>query len=156
MNEFHGKPIVDSTEDLTLSIAKRHINAAQQSHPGECAIAQCLLKYKGVVDVRIGTGIALVEYKDKVIRYQIDKEDAKKITAFDHANYFQPGTIMFHPPGKKIGSRVGEKHGSETREGKASTARGQDRSTRSSARTDKSGWQYITVPGEQIGEAWES
>lgn len=99
---LNKKPISDAVSPLVFSVTRRDVNKGKTQDPMSCAIAQGLNCKKDVVSVRIGQRVALVEYKDRVVRYEIDKEDTRKIAAFDAARYFQPGQYTLKIPTKKI------------------------------------------------------
>lgn len=121
MKYFHGKLIIDSKIPLVVPISRRDINKAIPRNNQCCAIAQSLKRMPDIEEVRVGKLIVLVEKRELVWRYQIEKEDSKKVEAFDIANYFQPGPITLIPPKRKTESRIGTKRGSNKREGKART-----------------------------------
>lgn len=113
--------VVDGTTPLVLKVTQKDIDKATQADAGSCAIAQCLLRHKGVVDVRIGASTAFVDYTDRVERYVIETADRQRLAVFDRDGYFAPGTYTLQPPppGRQIGDRVGMASGSNTRKGKA-------------------------------------
>lgn len=113
--------VVDATTPLVLKVTQKDIDQAVQRDAGECAIARCALRQKGIVDVRIGASRAFVDYDDRVERFVIDRETSQRLAVFDKDDYFAPGTYILQPPppGKQIGDRVGGASGSNTRRGRA-------------------------------------
>lgn len=102
VRSINKKPIADATEVLTFSVTRKDVNNGKSKDPMSCAIAQGLNGKKDVISVRIGQRVALVEYRDRVVRYGIRSEDTRKIAAFDAARYFQPGSYMLEIPKKKL------------------------------------------------------
>lgn len=98
-----GKELFDATESMDIRVTRRDLKKAKTKDPMSCALAQGCLHDKHVLSARIGVKIALIEMDDRVIRFSVTPEDAKKIRAFDNANYFQPGTYTLHPPITKLG-----------------------------------------------------
>ena len=88
----------DAKAPLSITVTRRDVDRAVRKDATSCALANGALHCREVISARIGAEIALIEFKDKVIRYGIKREDQKKIRAFDAANYFQPDTYQLVPP----------------------------------------------------------
>jgi hypothetical protein len=98
-----GKPIRDAKTSFKVRVTKRDVNKAKQARSMSCAIAKGASRTANIVSVRIGVKVALIEFKDHVERYEIQKGDTERIRAFDYAKYFQPGTIELMPPTRRLG-----------------------------------------------------
>lgn len=98
-----GKPISDAKIPIDIYVSKKDGAKGKKRNPMSCAIARSMLNKEHVVSVRIGAKIALVEYKDRVIRYGLDNDDSDKIRLFDRTKYFKPGRVHLIPPKTKLG-----------------------------------------------------
>lgn len=130
-------PVVDGQGIFEVEVSNRSISKAKKecaAIPKEyterekaketakkCAIAQSIKQIPGVTGVRIGKTAVFVHFKDRIVRWALHPEDKKKIEAFDHAKWFQAGPVRFIEHPTPLGSRSGEKCGSNKREGKART-----------------------------------
>ncbi len=104
--KLNGKPIVDAAQGMIVRVTKRDVGKAVQKCPNMCAIANGCMHHSDVISARIGGKVALIELKDKVVRYSIKGEDQKKIRAFDAAKYFQSGTYELVVPKIPLGERT--------------------------------------------------
>ncbi len=104
--KLNGKVIEDAKENFTFSVTRQDCKKGKQKDPASCALAKGLCRKSGVVSVRIGGRIALVEYKNKVLRFSLKNEDQKKVRAFDAAKYFQPDEYELIPPKVPIGPKT--------------------------------------------------
>lgn len=98
MKQLNGKPVVNAKSHMVVRVMPKDIKKAIQCDPEHCAIAQGCLHHDGVVSVRIGQRVVLVEQKKQVLRYNLTAQDSKKIKAFDAAGYFQPDVYELVPP----------------------------------------------------------
>lgn len=102
-NSLNKKPISDATEPFRVKITSRDVKKGSKTNPMSCALARGMTRSDKIVSVRIGAEVALIEYKKEVKRYNLKREDTKKIRAFDNSGYFQPGEYELVPPKKKLG-----------------------------------------------------
>lgn len=98
-----GKPIMDAKAPMKVKVTRRDINKAKKASPMSCALAKGLTRDEHIVSVRVGVKVALVEFKDRVVRFELKPQDTEKIRAFDYARYFEPGIVELMPPKKKLG-----------------------------------------------------
>lgn len=102
-SKCNGKPLSDATEPMTIMVTARDADRGEKKNPMTCALARGAMHDKHIVAAYIGVKTAVIEFKHSATRFDISKEDVKKIHAFDHAGYFQPGACTLVPPKKKLG-----------------------------------------------------
>ena len=118
-------PIVDATKPLAVQITRHDIVPAIPGDDNACALAQRMLRQRGVLGVSIGATSALIRRANRIDRYTLSKKDQAIIRAFDDSSIFPTVTVTLEPPKpkQKLGARQGEAHGSNTRSGKGATPR---------------------------------
>ena len=115
---------VDATKPLRIVIQREDVAQANAGDDNACAVAQAMLRRKGVVGVSIGATTALVlDDQGVTTRYVLDRDTQALIRAFDDSDIFPLVGVTLRPPnpGQRLGDRVGEAHGTNVRSGKANT-----------------------------------
>jgi hypothetical protein len=125
--------LIDATSPLTRVIAERHRVGAVQCSPTRCVVNKCLLEIRGVLDARTGADSARILRGDGWHRYQLHPDTAAAIRAYDEAGVLLPVgfRIRLIPPKKPLGSRAGEKPGTNKRSGQRASVATRRPSTRS-------------------------
>ena len=109
-------PIVDATDELQLDIRYTDAKFAENRNPEKCAVARACLRSCGgkLLGVKIGAGIALLHFGDRIVRFVVSSETRKMVKAYDAVGFFPSGVkakLLPPPATKKIGARKGEKKG---------------------------------------------
>ena len=103
-----GKPIVDADDTLVIDVKKPDLRNATKGDPSNCAAARALTRQEHALSVRVYRSKILVEYPDKVVRYQTPNRLREATVAFDRGapRKFMEGEYVLHPPSasQRLGS----------------------------------------------------
>src|SRR5258708_7069303 len=105
---------------MVLRVTGADIARAVQGDCNECALAVAAKRILGLEGVSFGALIVLLEYPDKVVRYQATPRTQLMVKAFDVTSQerngpcFVPGIYDFIVPKQKFGSRAGKGGGKST------------------------------------------
>jgi hypothetical protein len=112
-----GKPIVDATEPLVTYVKKVDLRNAQKGDPLNCAHAKALTRQEDAQSVHVYRSKILIEYPDKVVRYQTPNRIREDTIAFDRGapRKFMEGEYTLYPPSKS--QRLGADKRKSTRGG---------------------------------------
>jgi hypothetical protein len=103
--------LMDATKRMMIKLQPADAVGARRSDPSACIIARAIMRSRGVVDVRVGAEIARIEYKDRVVRYVLSRNDRALIAGFDGGlDAFAAGYVVTLDPPPRIGryaSRAG-------------------------------------------------
>lgn len=115
---------VDATRPLTISVTPDDIARAVPGDDSACALAQAMIRRRGVAGVSIGATTALVRRTNGTTeRYSLSKNDQAIIRAFDDSTIFPTVSVTLLPPASPLGSRAGTKPGTNKRSGKKNTVK---------------------------------
>ena len=97
-----GKPIVDATDQLVIDVKKVDLRNAVRGDPSNCAAAKALTRQEHAIAVRVYRSKILVEYPDKVVRYQTPNRLREATISFDRGapRKFLEDEYVLHPPSK--------------------------------------------------------
>ena len=95
---LNGKPVYEAKRKLTLYVKADDVKSARRKDPKACAIARCVVREKIVESARIGTRVALIEYKSHFERYKVPMSTGKDIKRFDEEGSFVVGKYDLLPP----------------------------------------------------------
>lgn len=86
-------PIVDATDELQLDIRYTDAKFAENRNPEKCAVARACLRSCGgkLLGVKIGAGIALLHFGDRIVRFVVSSETRKMVKAYDAVGFFPSG-----------------------------------------------------------------
>ena len=89
--------------------------------PSRCVGANAFRRLRGVRDARVGARIVRLLTRNGWERLELEKNTQAAIKAYDTADEVMPVGFVFHcvPPSEPLGSRSGEKPGSDRRSGAA-------------------------------------
>lgn len=83
---FQGRPIVDATEDLTITVTGRDFKKALRRDPTACVLAAAVDHKNEIIEGHIGAQVVYLRTKaapDNWTRYFLSKKDQRKIRYFD-------------------------------------------------------------------------
>ena len=114
---------VDATRAWSVAVIAEDREHHVRCSPSRCVGANAVNRQRGVLDARVGAGTMRVLRKGRRIRYALDTNTEKAVKAYDEAGEVMPIGFVFRfvPPPKPIGSRKGEKPGSDRRSGKGTS-----------------------------------
>ena len=89
---YRGKPVVDSKQPLTFVVSDADVRRSEPNSPENCAGA-CAIKRlnPNVEEVHMHRFVTMVEFADRVIRYQTPHAVRDQLLRFDAAQKFEPG-----------------------------------------------------------------
>jgi hypothetical protein len=125
--------LIDATTGLTVVIAERDRWGAVNCSPTKCVGANRLRRLRGALDARVGADSARIQRQDGWHRYDLHPSTAAAVRAYDKSGQAIPAGFRFVlvPPRKPLGTRSGERPGSNRRSGKRQSVATRSPSTRS-------------------------
>ena len=82
--EINGKPVVDATEPLHITISERDAALGKTKDPGKCAAARCIVRtIADAKAARVHLGRTYVEKADYWVRYMTPTSLRIEIVSFD-------------------------------------------------------------------------
>ena len=111
---------VDADRPWSYTVAAGDYEHHVFCSPTRCVGANAANRQRGVLDARIGAVMAYIFRKGRRIRYALDANTEAAVKAYDKAHQVMPVGFVFRliPPAKPLGSRAGEKPGTNKRSGK--------------------------------------
>jgi hypothetical protein len=89
---YRGKKVIDSKQPLTFVVSEGDVRKSTPNSPEECAGACAIKRLNPNVEaVHMHRSITLVEFSDRVIRYQTPSPVRDQLLRFDAAQKFEPG-----------------------------------------------------------------
>ena len=100
------------------------VNPTDRKHgvrcsPTRCIGANALRRMPGVLDAKVGATMMYLLRRSGWERWQIERNTKVAVKAYDEADEDMPIGFVFHfvPPSKPLGSRSGQRSGSNRRSG---------------------------------------
>lgn len=108
--KINGKPVIDATKPLQISISSKDAALGKTKDPGACAAARAIIRtITDVKSARVHLGRTYIEYKDKWIRYKTPESLKVEIVSFDRgakAEYTTGDYTLYAPsPTDRLGMR---------------------------------------------------
>jgi len=109
-DELGGKPIVDASEPLTLTIEPVDIRRADAMDPSNCGAARAIIRQEHVKAARVYRSVIFVEFRDHIERYKTPSRLRQETISFDRGTdaKFMPGDYCLLPPPES--QRLGSEH----------------------------------------------
>ena len=108
-DELGGKPIMDATQPLELSIVHADVKGAKEMDPTNCGAARAIIRQEHVKAARVYRSVIFVEFKDRVERYQTPARLRQETISFDRGagGQFLEGDYKLLPPcdSHRLGAR---------------------------------------------------
>ena len=123
---INGKPVIDATEPLHISISKDDARRGRSKDPGKCAAAQCLLRT--VADAkaaRVHLGRVYIELDSYWVRYMTPPPLKLEIVSFDRGANAQYTCGDYTLPAPKKTQRLENGAGYREKRRKAAQRRGE-------------------------------
>jgi hypothetical protein len=97
-NEFHGKPVFDADQPLTLQIGRADVRGAKIKSPDHCAAARALCRQDDVIEAHVFREVTLIVRKDRCERYITPQLLRNETVMYDKTGRFDEGEYYLNPP----------------------------------------------------------
>ena len=113
---YRGKPVIDSKQPLTFTVSDGDVKRSERNSPEKCAGA-CAIKRlnPNVEEVHMHRFVTMVEFPDRVIRYQTPRGLRDQLLIFDAAQKFEPGRYHLAKVGAAYIRARGKQHSAPDR-----------------------------------------
>lgn len=89
-----GIPIVDSTSPVVMAVTEHDVVNAKKANSKHCALSRAALRLPNVVAAYFFRSAAFLEYRDRMVRFNLPASVQKEIVSFDRAQIFAPGVYQ--------------------------------------------------------------
>lgn len=89
--KINGKPVVDATKPIIVTVTKRDVKNGQRKDPGGCAMALAAKRTCHAKSARVHVGRTYIEYDDKWVRYNTSNSLRTELVSFDRGQVFLEG-----------------------------------------------------------------
>lgn len=90
-------PVVEATEPLPITLSYGDIEKACQKDSSMCAFSRAAKRNHRCANAYFLRSTAYIEYKDKVVKYQLPPSMQKEIVSFDRSKVMAPGHYRLSP-----------------------------------------------------------
>lgn len=110
-----GIPIVDSKERRFLAVTSVDVILAKKANSKLCALSRAAMRLPGVAAAYFFRTNAFLEYKDRMVRFQLPASVQKEIVSFDRSQIFAAGVYQISPISPSSQRRAKQKAASSRR-----------------------------------------
>lgn len=114
---FHGKPIIDATEDAVLVANEDDVRDGVPNNSEKCVGALAGLHSKGLlrkgklpIAMSVNRGVTLAEYEDESVRYRTPGDLRTQTIRFDAGRKFDTGVFVLKAIPEKVRNSRGKAH----------------------------------------------
>ena len=104
----NGKPVVDATEPLEITITAADTRNAQPKDPFGCAAAIAIQRNYDCLSAEVHASVTYVEERHRYIRYSTPQALARETVVLDRGGAFAPGDYVITVPSPT--NRLGVSH----------------------------------------------
>lgn len=124
-----GKPVIDSEQNMVLTLKPEHYLIATCGEPGKCVVAQAVadLFAEDFVRVQVSRWMTKVETKTRIIRFKTPYSISNQIPEFDAKKGWKLGFGEFVFPPLSPTARIGARPNRRKVVHKKKTGGGQDK-----------------------------
>lgn len=105
-----GLPIEDSASPVLVTVTAGDVINAKKRDSKDCALSRAALRVPGVLGAYFFLNTALLEYKDKIVRFKLPQSVQKEIVSFDRAQIFAPGIYQMSAVPPALAPKYAKRH----------------------------------------------
>lgn len=152
-----GIPVVEGRKLLNVVVTMSDVQGSKKANSKHCALTRAALRIPGVVAAYVFRSMAYLEYRDRMVRFQLPVSVQKEIVSFDRSKIFAEGAYHLRPPSPSSRRRQHRlRSKKETERKRAQRALDQQRKTRAQVALGRRVSQHVgdrTVAGIRGHEA---
>lgn len=93
-----GIPVQDANDRVLVTVTNHDVVNAKKANSKHCALARASLRLPEVNAAYFFRCTAYLEFKDRMVRFELPNSVQKEIVSFDRARMFAPGVYQLTPP----------------------------------------------------------